>query len=103
MHGLVPEVERDRVRDLVLVAGLGAVERGERARLAALGVVRAAGARLREELEEADEEDNLPLARLRDLVPELGRRLGGVVTRDVDGQLDAVGVEACGNQNFMEG
>ena len=91
----IPEVERDRVRDLVLVAGLGAVERGERARLAALGVVRAAGARLREELEEADEEDNLPLARLRDLVPEFGRRLGGVVTRDVDGQLDAVRVEAC--------
>ena len=52
--------------------------------------------RLGEELEEADEEDNLPLARLRDLVPELGRRLGGVVARDVDGQLDAVGVEACG-------
>ena len=94
----MPEVERHRVRDLELVAGLGAVERGERARLAALGVVRASGSRLREELEEADEEDDLPLARLRDLVPELGRRLGGVVARDVDGQLDAVRVEACGNQ-----
>jgi hypothetical protein len=98
MHGPVPEVERHRVRDLELVAGLGAVERGERARLAALGVVRAAGARLREELEEADEEDNLPLARLRDLVPEFGRRLGGVVTRDVDGQLDAVRVEAVADE-----
>ena len=58
--------------------------------------------RLREELEEADEEDDLPLARLRDLVPELGRRLGGVVARDVDGQLDAVGVEACGNQFYVK-
>ena len=103
MHGPVPEVERHRVRDLELVASLGRVERRERSRLAALGVVGAAGTALREELEEADEEDNLPLARLRDLVPELGRRLGGVVARDVDGQLDAVGVEACGNQNFMEG
>ena len=103
MHGPVPEVERHRVRDLELVAGLRRVEARERARLATLGVVSAARARLREELEEADEEDDLPLARLRDLVPELGRRLGGVVARDVDGQLDAVGVEACGNQNFMEG
>ena len=98
MHGRVPEVERHRVRDLELVASLRAVERREGSRLAALGVVRARGARLREELEEADEEDNLPLARLRDLVPKLGRRLGGVVARDVDGQLDAVGMEACGNQ-----
>ena len=98
MHGPVPEVERHRVRDLELVAGLRRVEARERARLATLGVVSAARAGLREELEEADEEDDLPLARLRDLVPELGRRLGGVVARDVDGQLDAVGVEACGNQ-----
>merc|ERR1719198_2123052 len=66
-----------------LVASLRAVERRERARLAALGVVSAGGAALGEELEEADEEDDLPLARLRDLVPELGRRLGGVVARDV--------------------
>merc|ERR1719409_941821 len=35
---------------------------------------------------ELNEGDDLPLARLRDLVPELGRRLGGVVARDVDGQ-----------------
>ena len=98
MHGPVPEVERHRVRDLELVAGLRRVEARERARLATLGVVSAARAGLREELEEADEEDDLPLARLRDLVPKLGRRLGGVVARDVDGQLDAVGVEACGNQ-----
>ena len=98
MHGPVPEVERHRVRDLELVAGLGAVERGERARLAALGVVRAAGAGLREELEEADEEDNLPLARLRDLVPKLGRRLGGVVAWDVDGELHAVRVEAVADE-----
>ena len=98
MHGPVPEVERHRVRDLELVARLGAVEGGKRARLAALGVVGPTRSGLREELEEADEEDDLPLARLRDLVPELGRRLGGVVARDVDGQLDAVGVEACGNQ-----
>ena len=55
----------------------------------------AARAGLREELEEADEEDDLPLARLRDLIPKLGRRLGGVVARDVDGELYAVGVEAC--------
>ena len=55
-------------------------------------------AALREELEEADEEDDLPLARLRDLVPELGRRLGGVVARDVDGQLDAVRVEAVADE-----
>ena len=91
----IPEVERDRVRDLVLVAGFRRVKAREGSRLAALGVVGASGTALREELEEADEEDDLPLARLRDLVPELGRRLGGVVARDVDGQLDAVGVEAC--------
>ena len=91
----IPEVERDRVRDLVLVAGFRRVKAREGPRLAALGVVGASGTALREELEEADEEDDLPLARLRDLVPELGRRLGGVVARDVDGQLDAVGVEAC--------
>ncbi len=95
MHGLVPEVERDRVRDLVLVAGFRRVKAREGSGFAALGVVGAAGTALREELEEADEEDDLPLARLRDLVPKLGRRLGGVVARDVDGQLDAVGVEAC--------
>ena len=98
MHGPVPEVERHRVRDLELVAGLRRVEARERARLATLGVVSAARAGLREELEEADEEDDLPLARLRDLVPELGRRLGGVVTRDVDGQLDAVRVEAVADE-----
>ena len=91
------------MRDLELVAGLRRVERREGSRFAAFRVVGASGTALREELEEADEEDNLPLARLRDLVPKLGRRLGGVVARDVDGQLDAVGVEACGNQNFMEG
>ena len=83
------------MRDLVLVAGRRRVEARERARLATLGVVSAARARLREELEEADEEDDLPLARLRDLIPQLRRRLGRVVARDVDGQLDAVGVEAC--------
>ena len=95
MHGSVPEVERHRVRDLELVASFRRVKAREGSRFAALGVVRARGARLREELEEADEEDNLPLARLRDLVPKLGRRLGGVVARDVDGELYAVGVEAC--------
>ena len=83
------------MRDLELVASLRAVERREGSRLAALGVVSAGGAALGEELEEADEEDDLPLARLRDLVPKLGRRLGGVVARDVDGELYAVGVEAC--------
>merc|ERR1719226_471921 len=55
----VPEVERHRVRDLELVASLRAVERREGSRLAALGVVSAGGAALGEELEEADEEDNL--------------------------------------------
>ena len=98
MHGPEPEVERHRVRDLELVASFRRVKARESSRLATLGVVRARGARLREELEEADEEDDLPLARLRDLVPKLGRRLGGVVARDVDGELYAVGVEACGNQ-----
>ena len=83
------------MRDLELVTGFRRIERRERARLAALGVVRARGPALGEELEEADEEDNLPLAGLRDLVPKLGRRLGGVVARDVDGKLYAVGVEAC--------
>ena len=86
------------MRDLELVASFRRVKAREGSRLATLGVVRARGARLREELEEADEEDDLPLARLRDLVPKLGRRLGGVVARDVDGELYAVGVEACGNQ-----
>ena len=89
------------MRDLELVAGFRRVKAREGSRFAALGVVRARGARLREELEEADEEDNLPLARLRDLVPKLGRRLGGVVARDVDGELYAVGVEACGNIKSM--
>ena len=103
MHGPVPEVERHRVRDLELVAGLRRVEARERARLATLGVVSAARARLREELEEADEEDDLPLARLGHLIPKLRGRLRGVVTGDVDGELHAVRVEACGNQNFMEG
>ena len=83
------------MRDLVLVAGRRRIERRERARFAALGVVGASGTALGEELEEADEEDDLPLARLRDLIPQLRRRLGRVVARDVDGQLDAVGVEAC--------
>ena len=95
MHGPVPEVERHRVRDLELVAGLRRVERREGSGLAALGVVGASGTALREELEEADEEDDLPLARLRDLIPKLGRRLRGVVARDVDRELHAVGVEAC--------
>ena len=94
MHRRVPEVERHRVRDLELVAGLRRVERREGSGLATLGVVGASGTALREELEEADEEDNLPLARLRDLIPKLGRRLGGVVARDVDGELYAVRVEA---------
>ena len=58
----------------------------------------AARAGLREELEEADEEDDLPLARLRDLVPQLRGRLGGVVTGDVDGELHAVGVEAVADE-----
>ena len=98
MHGPVPEVERHRVRDLELVAGLRRVEARERARLATLGVVSAARAGLREELEEADEEDDLPLARLRDLIPKLGRRLGGVVARDVDGELHAVRVEAVADE-----
>ena len=52
-------------------------------------------AALREELEEADEEDDLPLAGLRDLIPKLRGRLRGVVTGDVDRELHAVGVEAC--------
>ena len=95
MHGRVPEVERHRVRDLELVASLRRVKGRESPRFAALGVVGARGTALREELEEADEEDDLPLARLRDLIPKLGRRLGGVVARDVDGELYAVGVEAC--------
>ena len=86
------------MRDLELVAGLRRVKAREGPGLAALGVVRARGARLREELEEADEEDNLPLARLRDLVPKLGRRLGGVVARDVDGELHAVRVEAVADE-----
>ena len=94
----MPEVERHRVRDLELVAGLRRVEARERARLATLGVVSAARAGLREELEEADEEDDLPLARLRDLIPKLGRRLGGVVARDVDGELHAVRVEAVADE-----
>merc|ERR1719395_279505 len=94
----VPEVERHRVRDLELVASFRRVKARESSRLATLGVVRARGARLREELEEADEEDNLPLARLRDLVPKLSRRLGGVVARDVDGELHAVRVEAVADE-----
>ena len=52
----------------------------------------ASGTALREELEEADEEDDLPLARLRDLIPRSRRRLRGVVARDVDRELHAVGV-----------
>ena len=95
MHGRVPEVERHRVRDLELVASLRAVERREGSRLAALGVVSAGGAALGEELEEADEEDDLPLARLGHLIPKLRGRLRGVVTGDVDRELHAVGVEAC--------
>ena len=98
MHGPVPEVERHRVRDLELVAGLRRVEAREGSRLAALGVVRASRAALGEELEEADEEDDLPLARLGDLVPELGRGGGRVVTRDVDRELDAVGMEAVADE-----
>merc|ERR1719395_203423 len=76
----VPEVERHRVRDLELVASFRRVKARESSRLATLGVVRARG------------------ARLRDLVPKLGRRLGGVVARDVDGELYAVGVEAVADE-----
>ena len=86
------------MRDLELVASFRRVKAREGSRFAALGVVGASGTALREELEEADEEDDLPLARLRDLVPKLGRRLGRVVARDVDRELHAVRVEACGNQ-----
>ena len=86
------------MRDLELVASFRRVKAREGSRLATLGVVRARGARLREELEEADEEDNLPLARLRDLVPQLRGRLGGVVTGDVDGELHAVRVEAVADE-----
>ena len=83
------------MRDLELVASLRAVERREGSRFAALGVVGARGTALREELEEADEEDDLPLARLGHLVPQLRGRLGGVVAGDVDGELHAVSVKAC--------
>merc|ERR1719389_1547086 len=64
------------------------------ARFAAFRVVGPSRAALREELEEADEEDDLPLAGLRDLIPKLRGRLRGVVTGDVDRELHAVGVEA---------
>ena len=98
MHGPVPEVERHRVRDLERVAGLRRVERRERSRLAALGVVGTSRARLREELEEADEEDDLPLARLGHLIPKLRGRLRGVVAGDVDRELHAVRVEAVADE-----
>ena len=55
-------------------------------------------ARLREELEEADEEDDLPLARLGHLIPKLRGRLRGVVAGDVDRELHAVRVEAVADE-----
>ena len=83
------------MRDLELVASFRRVKAREGPRFAALGVVGPSRTRLREELEEADEEDDLPLARLGHLIPKLRGRLRGVVTRDVDRELHAVGVEAC--------
>merc|ERR1719378_1012551 len=67
----VPQVERHRVRELVL-------ERREVARLAAAHVVLLAvgaerEARLREELEEADRAEDLELGRRRERVPLVGR------------------------------
>ena len=94
----MPEVERHRVRDLELVASLRRVKGRESPRFAALGVVGARGTALREELEEADEEDDLPLARLGHLIPKLRGRLRGVVTGDVDGELHAVRVEAVADE-----
>ena len=86
------------MRDLELVASFRRVKAREGSRLATLGVVSAARAGLREELEEADEEDDLPLARLGHLIPKLRGRLRGVVAGDVDRELHAVRVEAVADE-----
>merc|ERR1719443_1152314 len=76
----------------------GLLNEGKAPGLAALGVVSAGGAALGEELEEADEEDDLPLARLGHLIPKLRGRLRGVVAGDVDRELHAVRVEAVADE-----
>ena len=86
------------MRDLELVASFRRVKAREGPRFAALGVVGPSRTRLREELEEADEEDDLPLARLGHLIPKLRGRLRGVVAGDVDRELHAVRVEAVADE-----